>query len=58
MNEAKRMYPRSSIPHSIAQNAIEWGTQELCGPPALRTTQTISYASIPPLIDLESWWIG
>ena len=22
------------LPHSIAQNAIEWGTRKLCGPPA------------------------
>ncbi|HST10820.1 MAG TPA: hypothetical protein VLL05_10620 [Terriglobales bacterium] len=27
--------PAASPPHSIAKNSIEWGTRNLCGPPAM-----------------------
>ena len=33
--EQEKVEPSAaSLPHSIAQNAIEWGTRKLCGPPA------------------------
>ncbi|HZS98057.1 MAG TPA: hypothetical protein VFA40_14840 [Terriglobales bacterium] len=34
MSETRWTSQAGSLPHSIAQNAIEWGTLELCGPPA------------------------